>query len=389
MWYKQLRLDDLIDNEARTKLESEYKCERCKSRSNTSIKEYRFQYAPACLAFVLVRAIQEYEKSEGAYSTTKDLSAVRIPEELDIGRWLNPHQFGNGSHVKYRLSGLVSHSGESLSAGHYKSYVRGGPGRKKWFELDDQVVTTCAKSHFDETDVERFLEEEFKSRFVPYVVLYERDFTTDHLVPGRPPINVGEGENEDKRPTVWTGGYPRNAPTVAHFENEHQLHIFAGSEGEADKPGAQIEITVTIGHTIVTVPKCYIGTFDQEQEHDINLEAKLTVPSSTAQIVLPSTSELDVMQMDLAAAYVDAEIARREWDEKEAKLLDLRQEQNLSERDFENLRQKELTTWRRAKRQVPWSDRWKSAKKARNGALRPLQLSKIDRPRRACAKYKD
>ncbi|KAK8069358.1 ubiquitin carboxyl-terminal hydrolase isozyme L3 [Apiospora phragmitis] len=85
-----------------------------------------------------------------ASQSRKTLREVEFEvDDLDLTPHLSP-EFGrttnlsdeDGFSVKpiYDLYGVISHRGNSLSAGHYISYVRQGPTHT-WFECNDEVVT--------------------------------------------------------------------------------------------------------------------------------------------------------------------------------------------------------------------------------------------------------
>lgn len=136
----------------------------------------------------------------------KVYEAVLVPEELDISRHLNAHEFGEGSRVTYSLASVISHQGEDSTWGHYVSYLQQSHhDRKTWFKVNDHVVTGVRLSDFDDSRAAKMALGEFQRRATPYILFYERNFETDIITTGRAATNINEGDNRNERPSVWTG----------------------------------------------------------------------------------------------------------------------------------------------------------------------------------------
>lgn len=198
----QLLLTNLIDDAMRTEV-PDRKCPRCGKKS-TCREDKKFQHAPALLTLAISRGTTR-PGEDGTLESGKNMSAVTIPYQLDISRHLNTHEFGEGSSVTYSLSSVVSHRGTTLEGGHYVSYIRAGTSRNQWIELDDASATVKVLSDFDESRSASLKARDFRRRFTPYILFYERNFVADKLVPGRAADNVGEGDDKDEQPTHWTG----------------------------------------------------------------------------------------------------------------------------------------------------------------------------------------
>lgn len=110
-----------------------YKCERCKKLTHAT-KQVTIHKAPNVLTFQLKRFL-----FNNSSSFSKIDKPIVFPEELDMGRFTS---FGEGSaNVRYKLYGVLVHSGASCHSGHYFSFVRTGSGQ--WFRMDDTTVSLC------------------------------------------------------------------------------------------------------------------------------------------------------------------------------------------------------------------------------------------------------
>ena len=192
-----IKLQDCVSRSFRESISDEWRCPRCKERDTGGYKLSTIQHAPNVLMILLQRTL----KKQG-----KELRAVEIPEHLNLSPWLNHHQYGPGSKVSYRLSGVVSHQGGDVRSGHYHSYVRGGAARDQWFRLNDEIVTRLdSMSSFDDTGASKLSASDFKERFTPLLMLYKKEPEKEVVVPAVNVVNADEGADADVRPTRWTG----------------------------------------------------------------------------------------------------------------------------------------------------------------------------------------
>ncbi|KAK5940235.1 hypothetical protein PMZ80_007655 [Knufia obscura] len=233
-------------------------------------RDMRFQHPPPMLVIMLRRAVQTKKyngkdaKGKDTYflNACKDMSAVKVCETLDVSRWLNPHEFGRGSKIQYRLAAITCHSGKDPVRGHHKSFVRGGKNRDKWYEVNDENVTERALSYFDDSNPDKHT---FRTRSTPYLLFFDRDFSSEKVVPGRPHNNLAM----NVRPVGSRAGHSP-VSTAANVKAS------AVSQG-ASKPAAQTR-EVTTPSTPAETPQDGFGPGVQQAENG----QALTVASLTS-----------------------------------------------------------------------------------------------------------
>lgn len=248
-----LLLKDLVDDFMHERLPN-LVCERCKEQGGCT-RQKQFQHAPALLIIAISRITATLQKNT---------TAVMIPDQLDVSKHLNAHEFGEGSRVTYSLSSVVSHVGRETQSGHYVSYVRGGKLRDEWAELNDRVVTQKVLSDFDESRATDLGKSAFKSRPTPYILFYERNYATDNIIAGREAMNVGK---------KWTG-------------TEVDWVKGANEKNEKKFPPAVLQVTVTIGEIEIKLPPHVISHLDWKKRRTVEIDARLRIPKGERKRVL-------------------------------------------------------------------------------------------------------
>lgn len=101
------------------------------------------ELAPETLLINMSRNLTRFmQGNSGGFQQKKNLQAVEFPDVLDVTDWLEPNDYGAGSVSKYRLSGVVSHSGPAFDSGHYVSFVRDARHQDSWYGMNDRTVST-------------------------------------------------------------------------------------------------------------------------------------------------------------------------------------------------------------------------------------------------------
>ena len=108
-----------------------YKCERCR-KMGPATKQVTIHKPPNVLTFQLKRF---HYNTSGFSNFSK---AVTFPEELDLQKFLSEGSFKDS--VKYRLYGVLVHSGGSCHSGHYYSFIKAA--NNVWHRMDDTSVST-------------------------------------------------------------------------------------------------------------------------------------------------------------------------------------------------------------------------------------------------------
>ena len=139
--------------------ENAYYCERCDKKVDT-VKRLCIKKLPPILVIQLKRFDYDFERD----AAVKFNDYFEFPRELDMEPYtvaglakkeneavdVEPEDLDTNIVRKYRLRGMVVHSGQA-SGGHYYSYIKDG---EKWFKFDDGEVT----------EVNMADDEEFKSQ---------------------------------------------------------------------------------------------------------------------------------------------------------------------------------------------------------------------------------
>eukprot|EP00923_Selenidium_pygospionis_P033014 GHVN01058036.1.p1 GENE.GHVN01058036.1~~GHVN01058036.1.p1 ORF type:complete len:921 (-),score=156.41 GHVN01058036.1:341-3103(-) len=145
-----LHITDCMDHYSRTEeLEAanSWYCSSCKEHVQ-AFKKIDLWKLPPVLIVHMKRFIQV-----GSYTREKIQELVRFPhtddDTLDMSKFtLNGAQAQNKEKLKYKLFGVVNHSGQSLSYGHYTSNVKcptktkqqGARVNWKWYDVNDVSV---------------------------------------------------------------------------------------------------------------------------------------------------------------------------------------------------------------------------------------------------------
>ncbi|CAG9771327.1 unnamed protein product [Ceutorhynchus assimilis] len=143
-----------------------YHCEKCAKKVLT-VKRLCVKKLPPILAIQLKRFEYDFER----VCAIKFNDYFEFPRELDMepytvsglvkieGEIIDCNLDPNASDVctKYRLSGIVVHSGQA-SGGHYYSYIRhrDPSGEVRWYKFDDGDVTECRMGEEEEMKVQCF-----------------------------------------------------------------------------------------------------------------------------------------------------------------------------------------------------------------------------------------
>jgi len=139
-----------------------YRCERCDKKVDT-VKRLCVKKLPPILVIQLKRFDYDYERM----CLIKFNDFFEFPRELDMEPYTvgglakiegeavdcDPSDLDDSQVRKYRLRGIVVHSGQA-SGGHYYSFIRNkdSDGEFRWYKFDDGDVTeikmedTCQKS---------------------------------------------------------------------------------------------------------------------------------------------------------------------------------------------------------------------------------------------------
>jgi len=388
-------LVDLIQDDMHATL-SGARCPRC-NRKDADLERYDdIKQAPEilfiCIARYKVREVRGKNGEDSSFTGVKDLDVVEIPEDLELSDFLNRHDYGEKSVVEYRLSGMISHSGQSATSGHYHSFVRGGRAREQWYRTNDSRVETCDLEDFNDSKANGMNSSKFKTRFTPYILMYEINPRKSKTTPGRAAQNVGEGDDKDERPTTWTGGDPREqTPGMAVPAPQSVVHtvpspqpgpttttvgqqstmpsVFThlpGLESEADYPQARLDITVELGdeddnRIKIEIPSRFITHFNRNKPRtEISIKATLIAPKAqTNSEQAASAVGAESVEFDLVDRLVKGEIeqycqtealneAKKEW-----------QSQGLQGNEFSKARSEFWNSWRKKWPIPDWISAWK------------------------------
>ncbi|CAL4062679.1 unnamed protein product [Meganyctiphanes norvegica] len=128
-----------------------YLCEKCDKKVDT-VKRICLKKLPPILAIQLKRFDYDWERE----CSIKFNDYFEFPRELDMDPYTvsglarngelidyDPEDMKNQSCSKYKLTGIVVHSGQA-SGGHYYSYILHRSGSdQRWYKFDDGEVTEC------------------------------------------------------------------------------------------------------------------------------------------------------------------------------------------------------------------------------------------------------
>ncbi|XP_018561344.1 probable ubiquitin carboxyl-terminal hydrolase FAF-X isoform X3 [Anoplophora glabripennis] len=143
-----------------------YYCEKC-AKKVVTVKRLCVKKLPPILGIQLKRFEYDFER----VCAIKFNDYFEFPRELDMepytvsglakieGEIIDCDSDPNASEVctKYRLSGIVVHSGQA-SGGHYYSYIRSRDpsGEVRWYKFDDGDVSECRMGEDEEMKIQCF-----------------------------------------------------------------------------------------------------------------------------------------------------------------------------------------------------------------------------------------
>ena len=116
-----LHINSLIDSYFNVENLHEHSCSQCSFVGGTE-KKFSIINAPQLLVLHLSRFTSGFEKIDTFVEFTTELSTDNIRD-------------GNGQQIRYRLTGMIRHTGPSIAAGHYISYVLIDGN---WYEANDK-----------------------------------------------------------------------------------------------------------------------------------------------------------------------------------------------------------------------------------------------------------
>lgn len=177
------RVSDLLLRSLKSRLQ--LNCKVCgKQAAKEALQDREFQHAPPVLAMRI-------ERGMSFSSTLKNITNIKLDRTLDISQLLNPHQYGNGSRITYKLTAVVVHEGKTLQHGHYFCYVRTGPNDNDyWTVVNDDQGQVPDNMHGGSPEFAEVKPKNPDDTITPYILIYDRDFANDIIVPGRQPHNV-------------------------------------------------------------------------------------------------------------------------------------------------------------------------------------------------------
>lgn len=403
-------LEDCISRIFCSKLDEDWECSRCENRGTGGYQFFSLQKTPDVLLIVLGRntgrlrtvrnrrskpVLDENGRRQHHYVGKKNLAAVTIPEELDVSRWLDQHEFGPGSKVKYRLTGMVSHQGKSMHAGHDNSFVLAGQHRDKWYRLDDADVSPLTSlSSFDDSGASQLARRDFEYRFTPYLMLYEKTFAEEIVNPPQEVRNVNEGHDADIRPSHWTGTDPIEVSTdppllsprpgssssISTLTNlssrlfEHPSDdastdsedtgkddfTVPGPAADEGGPKAAVGVSINIDDEVeIDFPLFSIEQFDRSKERKLKIKAKLFTPKTDADQAIASEED-EVVYVDLMDAWFEAELERRERALERKRLVKKAKAEGKDEKKVQAATERGLRLWDRKRKRTSWASRWKA-----------------------------
>ncbi|KAJ9651395.1 hypothetical protein H2198_009310, partial [Neophaeococcomyces mojaviensis] len=232
----------------RSIFDADYVCSRCQTNGAVDpvVRQFKLQTAPEVIFMSLVRFV----RNANTGIMEKLFTKVPIEEEFDVGPWLEPHNYGEGTSIRYKLVAVVSHQGPYSSSnensrGHYHSYIRGGKNTEQWWELDDDKVSPVQFSDFN--DAQPWSEEEdgnFDERFTPYCMIYEKVHGMESIKDGRQAMNPSDNTPTDERPAYWLDEWKAEHAAAEQVVADGSLHNLLDkavpdlNEWEGAEPGA-------------------------------------------------------------------------------------------------------------------------------------------------------
>lgn len=119
-------------------------CRRCKTTTPRTV-QWKILTPPEVLLLDVFQGAQH--PKDATRFVKPGLQVPTIPEELDLGEYL--HEVASTT-ARYRLTGVINHTGANPDSGHYVSHVRNTYG--SWFLLDDSAVSPSSVANLQKYD---------------------------------------------------------------------------------------------------------------------------------------------------------------------------------------------------------------------------------------------
>ncbi|XP_055334947.1 probable ubiquitin carboxyl-terminal hydrolase FAF-X [Paramacrobiotus metropolitanus] len=174
-----------------------YECEKCQ-RKVDAVKRMCIKKLPPILTIQLKRFDYDWEREQPIkfndyFEFPREIDmepytaaglakseGQEIPDDEDVMQAIEeslaktPTKPQSTAVTKYRLVGIVVHSGQA-TGGHYYSYILDRDGLSKWYRFDDGDVTECKIDDDEEMKVQCFGGEHPQKRWWnAYILFYER-----------------------------------------------------------------------------------------------------------------------------------------------------------------------------------------------------------------------
>eukprot|EP01102_Stenamoeba_stenopodia_P003675 TRINITY_DN13832_c0_g1_i1.p1 TRINITY_DN13832_c0_g1~~TRINITY_DN13832_c0_g1_i1.p1 ORF type:complete len:768 (-),score=167.90 TRINITY_DN13832_c0_g1_i1:37-2061(-) len=116
-----------------------YTCDKCKKKSRATKKISI--YKPPNALIVHLKRFSSFPTSNFFSSSAKITKHVSFSPQLSLLPFFHPSQKTKmrEEETKYKLTGVVVHSGGSANSGHYYAFVQSSAGA--WYRMDDQDVS--------------------------------------------------------------------------------------------------------------------------------------------------------------------------------------------------------------------------------------------------------
>lgn len=169
----------------------------CGGRDTMHIHEKRVQQPPRTLFIQINRAPPAYELWDPDMSPRKNQTQVEIPEYLQVGPWLEPHMYKEGSKMRYQLKTMVVHNGAHTDSGHYYTLFRTRASSTDWVIVNDRNVETVNLADYNDSQERLYSEDGAvdERQATPVLLVYDM---ISHPDPGY------EGSTGRDARGVWT-----------------------------------------------------------------------------------------------------------------------------------------------------------------------------------------
>ena len=166
---------------------------------------------------------------------TKLQIRCKIPAELDLNPIIEKQARDYGVTGRYRLVGVVCHSGSTPQDGHYVSYVR--HEKKGWFMLDDDFVGRSSLSHMNADQASWCSRNNFLPRMAAYVKVRNDDDVVD--AEGYE-TDRGDDEPAVDRKQVLKEASARAAAKGVYNEERRRREMAGGKGKDAGDTGQRV-----------------------------------------------------------------------------------------------------------------------------------------------------